>query len=77
MTVKLLIEQHLDLLSLKGGCTVSSESTLVKMPHHWKSHVVAHFLLLFYTIKSLLFWTYAIFLVSFREAGVVDESKWF
>ena len=26
---------------LKGGCTGSSESTLVKMPHCWKSHVVA------------------------------------
>ena len=25
-------------LSLKGGCTGSSESTLVKMPHCWKSH---------------------------------------
>ena len=27
--------------SLKGGCTGSSESTLVKMPHCWKSHVTA------------------------------------
>ena len=27
---------------LKGGCTVSALSTLVKMPHCWKSHVVAH-----------------------------------
>ena len=26
---------------LKGGCTGSSESTLVKMPHCWKSHVTA------------------------------------
>ena len=29
MTVKLLIEHHLEFLSLKGGCTGSSESTLV------------------------------------------------
>ena len=29
-------------LNLKGGCTDSSESTLVKMPHCWKSHVTAH-----------------------------------
>ena len=27
---------------LKGGCTASSESTLFKMPHCWKSHVTAH-----------------------------------
>ena len=42
MTVKLLAEHHLDFLSLKEGCTGSSESTLVKMPHCWKSHVAAH-----------------------------------
>ena len=41
-TVKLPNEHHLELPSLKGGCTGSSESTLVKMPHCWKSHVVAH-----------------------------------
>ena len=41
MTVKLLTEQHLEFLSLKGSCTGSSESTLVKMPHCWKSHVNA------------------------------------
>ena len=38
MTVKLLTEHHLEFLSLKGGCTGSSESTLAKMPHFWKSH---------------------------------------
>ena len=42
MSVKLLTEQHLEFLSLKGGCTGSSESTLVKMPHCWNSHVAAH-----------------------------------
>ena len=42
MTVKLLTEYHLEFLSLKGGFTGSSESTLVKMPHCWKSHVTAH-----------------------------------
>ena len=30
---------------LIGGCTGSSESTLVKMPDCWKSHVTAHILL--------------------------------
>ena len=43
MSVKLLTEHHLEFLSLKGGFTGSSESPLVKMPHCWKSHVVAHF----------------------------------
>ena len=44
MTVKLLTEYNLEFLSLKDGCTGSSESTLVKMLHCWKSHVVAHML---------------------------------
>ena len=44
MSVELLIEQYLEFLSLKGGYTGSSESTLVKMPHCWKSHVTAHLL---------------------------------
>ena len=35
MSVKLLTEHHLEILSLKGGCTGSSESTLVKIPHCW------------------------------------------
>ena len=41
MSVKLLIEHHLEVLSLKGGCTGSSKSTLDKMPHCWESHVGA------------------------------------
>ena len=41
MSVKLLTEHHLEFPSLKGGCIDSSESTLVKMPHCWKSHVAA------------------------------------
>ena len=40
-TVKLLTEHHLDFLSLTGGYTGSSKSTLVKKPYCWKSHVVA------------------------------------
>ena len=42
MSVKLLTEQHLVFVSLKGGLIGASESTDVKMPHCWKSHVVAH-----------------------------------
>ena len=41
MNVKLLTEHHLEFLSLKGGCTGLSESTLVKMPHRLKSHATA------------------------------------
>ena len=41
MIVKLLTEHLLEFLSLKGGYTGSSESTLVKMPHCWKSHAMA------------------------------------
>ena len=47
MNIKLLTDHHLELLSLKIGCTGSSESTHVKVPHYWKSHVAAH-------IKSLI-----------------------
>ena len=43
ITVKLLTEHDLEFLSLEGG---SSESTLVKMPHCWKSHVTAHMITL-------------------------------
>ena len=42
MIVKLLSEHHLEFLSLKGDCTGSSESTLVKMSNCWKSHALAH-----------------------------------
>ena len=45
MIVKLLSEHHLEFLSLKGGFTGWSESTLVKMPHCWKSNVKAHIFL--------------------------------
>ena len=41
MIVQLLTEHHLELLSLKGGCIGSYESTLVKISHCWKSHAKA------------------------------------
>ena len=41
MIVKLLTEHHLEFLSLKEGCTGSSESTLVKMPIVG-NHIAAH-----------------------------------
>ena len=48
MTITLLTKQYLAFLSLKEGCTCSHESTLVKMPHCWKSHVVAHIITISY-----------------------------
>ena len=42
MTVKLLNEHNLEFLSLNGGCTDLSESTLVKKDYCWKSHAMAH-----------------------------------
>ena len=55
MIVKLLTEHHLEFLSFKGGCTCSSESTLIKTPHCWKSHVTAHIKLCPYlTLRAYL-----------------------
>ena len=45
MIVKLLTEHHFDFLSLKGGCRGWSESTHVKMPHCWKSHALAQYIM--------------------------------
>ena len=51
MIVKLLTEHHLEFLSLNGGCTGLSESTLVKMSNCWKSHAAAQ---LFYCKGDML-----------------------
>ena len=51
MTVKLLTEQHLEFLSLERGYTGSSESTLVKMPYCWKSHVATQIYLCFWCLN--------------------------
>ena len=48
MNVKLLTEQHLAFLILKGRCTGWSESTLVKIQYCLKSHALAHFKCVFY-----------------------------
>ena len=44
MTVELLTEHCLEFLSLTGGYTGSSESTLVKMSNCWKSRAAAQML---------------------------------
>ena len=48
MSVKLLTEHHLEFVSLKGGCTGSSESTLVRMPHC----VAAQFMIYMYWLRA-------------------------
>ena len=55
MSVKLLTEHLLEVLSLKGGCTGWSESTLVKIPHCWKSHVTVQMLSTDNTIAHMLY----------------------
>ena len=58
MSIKLLTEPNLEFLGLKGGCTGSSESTLVKMPHCWKSHVAAQlYETFFYFDETLVFFS--------------------
>ena len=49
MSAKLLTEHHLEFLSLRGGCRGSSESTIVKMLHCWKAHVVAELIMVVIT----------------------------
>ena len=44
MIVKLLTAHHLEFLRIKGGCRGSSESTLAKMSHFWKSRALTHIL---------------------------------
>ena len=73
MSVKLLTVDNLEFLSLKGGCTGSSESTLVKMPHCWKSHVAAH--IFRSVVKHSCHWQVKFFL--YRESeqnGMVRNS---
>ena len=43
MTVKLLIEHHLQFQSLKGDYEGSPGSAVVKMSNCWKSHAAAQF----------------------------------
>ena len=42
MIIKSMTEHHLEFLSINRGCTTSSESIHVKIPHSWKSHVMSH-----------------------------------
>ena len=55
VNIKLLTEHNFEFLSLKGGCTGSSESIHFKMPHCWKSHVAAQIMKNFPACKELNF----------------------
>ena len=75
MIVKLLTERHLEFLSLKGGCTGSSESTLVKMWNCWKSHALAQI----YMIVSLsTYWkgSWCFLLVIFYCYHCQSKNHW-
>ena len=47
MIVKLPTKHYLEFLTLKGGCRGLSVSTLVKMSNCWKSHALAHFVIIY------------------------------
>ena len=57
MSVKLLTEQHLEFLSSKGDWTGSSESTLFKIPHCWKSRRYSFVMNSRKRVSSVLFQT--------------------
>ena len=66
MIVKLLTEHHLKFQGFKGGCTGSSESTLVKMPHCWKSHVTA---------QNFTFFQKKSFTITIRVGQLGEDAK--
>ena len=67
MIVKLLPEHHLEFLLLKGGCRGLSDSTLVKMPHCWESHVEGSNILFGSVFRALVLYQYD--KVSFSSQG--------
>ena len=69
MTVKLLTEHHLEFLGLTGGCTGLSESTLVKMPHCWISHVAAQ-------LSHATFLSCGLYVSSLWCCGLVGRITW-
>ena len=79
MTVKLLTEQRLEFLSLKGGCTGLSESTLIKMPHCWKSHGTAQMSMYMrngtYLISALMMWYHRMLVGSCEQADHVRNCQ--
>ena len=78
MTIKLLTEHYLEFLNLTGGSIGSSEATLVKIPHCWKSHVVAKIRLHhLQNTKVTLFFTFIHFLFTIIIAELYVQSAVF
>ena len=75
MNIKLLTEHHLDILSLKGGCIGSSESTLVKMPLCWKSHVTAQIFPLYSLHTGLFYRSLCVFAYQFFSQYIIFKNK--
>ena len=77
MTLRLLTRHHLEFLSLKGGYTGSSESTLVKMSYCWKSNDMAHFTFhcFRYYQLCLLVWSYYSYSFKNRMDTVVLKTS--
>ena len=75
MSVAILTEHHFEFLSLKGGCTGSSESTLVKMPHCWKSHVVAQLYICTYFFTYPFILQYAIKHLRSSKGNIINMSS--
>ena len=57
----LLTEHHLEIQSLKGVSTGSSESILVKMKHSWKSLVTAQIMM--QACMNVFCWLFKDFLI--------------
>ena len=74
MRVKLLTEHHLEFLSLKRGCTGSSESTLVEMPHCPKSHVTAHLIAPIWCVSQITQVSYFVYFMQFHTFK--GEHSW-
>ena len=74
LSVKLLTEYHFEFLSLKVGCTGSSESTLLKIPHCWKSLVAAHFFKVCFGTDYMLTINYSVISVRWVGVGQARDS---
>ena len=75
MTVKLLTEHDLEFLSLKGDFTDLSESTLVKIPHCWKSHVAAHMFFCIAQTKEILEVHYTQYACAYNVGNMTCVNK--
>ena len=75
MNIKLPTEHHLGFLSLIGGYIGSSESTIVKIPHCWKSHVAAQILLFQISVQNWLKWCGVLCLRSRIKTATLNSKQ--